>query len=248
MLESTVPRKTRPTAMRPRPIHHQLRLTLLSAALLATAAGAQSDRSLADRLLACDALQNAQDRLACFNSIVDSIKVPSAGGVGAQAGSSPSIDVSPQSLPAPPAEPLPVENAEPSPEPAPDVVAEPPAASQPEPVAATPATGRRPAPSTPTPSPASGPSSVAPETPVREEPSPRPASLTGEAVIVRVWENYDGRFTVELDNGHVWRETQGTRVGIPDVGARVEITRSVFGSYRMKIDGIPQIAWIRQTD
>ena len=248
MLESTVPHNTRPTAMRSRPISHPLRLTLLSAALLATAAGAQSDRSLADRLLACDALQNAQDRLACYNSIADSIKASSAEDAGPQAGSSPATDGSPRTLPAAPPEPVRAEHADPSPEPAPAAAAEPPAASPPEPAAAAPAARPRPAPSRPAPSPAAGSSSVAPERPVGEEPSPGPASLTGEAVIVRVWENYDGRFTVELDNGHVWRETQGTRVGIPDVGARVEVTRSLFGAYRMKIDGIPQIAWIRQTD
>lgn len=71
--------------------------------------------------------------------------------------------------------------------------------------------------------------------------------LTGRGVIVRVWQHHDGRFSVELDNGQVWRETEGTRVGIPKTGSGVAITRGSLGSFRMKIDGIRQLAWVRPT-
>lgn len=232
--------------MHARPIRHPLQLALLCATLFSIAAFAQSDRDLSERLLACDALQNAQDRLACFNRLVDGIKAPPAELVRPRNGTSATTDVPSQTSPAPPSEP-----ADPLPAPAPAVDAGPSsAASEPEraATAAAPRAQPQPTPAGSTQAPASAEASAAPEAPVREEPSPRPAGLTGEAVIVRVWENYDGRFTVELDNGNVWRETQGTRVGIPEVGAKVEVTRSLFGAYRMKIDGIPRIAWIRQTD
>lgn len=68
-----------------------------------------------------------------------------------------------------------------------------------------------------------------------------------QATIVRVWENFDGRFSVELDNGQVWRETQGTRVGMPAEGDSVEVSKGIFGSYRMKIESITPIARVRRT-
>jgi hypothetical protein len=67
------------------------------------------------------------------------------------------------------------------------------------------------------------------------------------ATIVRVWMNHDQRFSVELDNGQQWRETQGTNVGKPKEGASVAISSGSFGSYRMKIDGITRKAWVRRT-
>ncbi|MCI0517171.1 MAG: hypothetical protein L0Y45_04980 [Woeseiaceae bacterium] len=72
--------------------------------------------------------------------------------------------------------------------------------------------------------------------------------LSGTAAIVRVWQNLDGRFSVELDNGQVWRETEGSRVGMPKVGNAVEVSRAAFGSYQMKIDGIARKARVRRTN
>lgn len=68
-----------------------------------------------------------------------------------------------------------------------------------------------------------------------------------EATIVRSWKNYDERFSVELDNGQIWRETQGTRVGQPKVGKSVKITTGRWGGYRMKVENIKRIAWVRRT-
>jgi hypothetical protein len=67
------------------------------------------------------------------------------------------------------------------------------------------------------------------------------------AIIVRVWTHQDERFSVELDNGQRWRETQGSRVGKPKEGARVIISAGSFGGYRMKIDGITRKAWVRRS-
>ena len=68
-----------------------------------------------------------------------------------------------------------------------------------------------------------------------------------EATIVRSWRNHDGRFSVELDNGQIWQETQGTRVGLPKVERSVKISTGRWGGYRMKIDNIKRIAWVRRT-
>ena len=70
---------------------------------------------------------------------------------------------------------------------------------------------------------------------------------TIEATIVRSWKNHDERFSVELDNGQIWRETQGTRVGQPKAGKSVKITKGRWGGYRMKVENIKKIAWVRRT-
>lgn len=67
-----------------------------------------------------------------------------------------------------------------------------------------------------------------------------------EATIVKVTVHHDRRFSVQLDNGQVWRETQGTRVGVPKEGAAVVITAGKLGGYRMTIDGIAREAWVRR--
>ncbi len=72
--------------------------------------------------------------------------------------------------------------------------------------------------------------------------------LNVTAVIVRVWQNLDGRFSVELDNGQVWRETEGSRVGMPKAGSAVEVSTAALGSHQMKIDGIARKARVRRTN
>lgn len=74
----------------------------------------------------------------------------------------------------------------------------------------------------------------------------REASVS--ATITRVVTHQDDRFSVTLDNGQTWRETQGSRVGIPEVGATVELKRGRFGGYRMNIDGIVRTAWVKRTN
>ncbi len=67
------------------------------------------------------------------------------------------------------------------------------------------------------------------------------------AKITSVTKHHDGRFSVTLDNGQIWRETSGSRVGLPAQGSRVELKRGRFGGYRMNIDGLYQTAWVKRT-
>lgn len=67
------------------------------------------------------------------------------------------------------------------------------------------------------------------------------------ASIVRRWKTADGHFAVELDNGQIWRETDGSKVRIPKRSTSVEIYRGRFGGYRMKIEKAGQPAWVRRT-
>ena len=98
-----------------------------------------------------------------------------------------------------------------------------------------------------------------------EEEEEEKLPLEMRATIVRSWRNNDGRFSVELDNGQTWRETQGSRVagpsdnnlvwggrnasgaGLPREGRSVEVFEGRFGGYRMRIEGITQLAHVRRT-
>jgi hypothetical protein len=80
----------------------------------------------------------------------------------------------------------------------------------------------------------------------REEERAAESEESLEATIVKVTVHSDRRFSVQLDNGQVWRETQGTRVGVPKEGAAVVITAGKLGGYRMTIDGIARQAWVRR--
>ena len=67
------------------------------------------------------------------------------------------------------------------------------------------------------------------------------------AMIVRSAKSGDFHFVVELDNGQVWEETDASRrMGLPRVGMPVEISRGVFGSYRMKIGDDNRMARVRR--
>ena len=75
----------------------------------------------------------------------------------------------------------------------------------------------------------------------------KPRNAVIKARITKVRRHSDGRFSVTLDNGQVWRETQGSRVGIPGEGAMVELKKGSFGGYRMNIDGLYRTAWVKRT-
>ena len=228
-------------------------LVLLSCAAFAAPSIAQETLNDTDqRLLACDQLADREARLACFNEVVESLRPTATEGPPSPV--DPVEEVLVEEVPDRPAVEVPPEveveavveerPAAPDADVAVAVEAEAaisaaaPAAAVNEVPRAEPAAAASPAPA------------------VRQVPAPRAAveeratsdDGSGGAVIVRVWERHDGRFTVKLDNGQYWRETEGTRVGIPDVGDTVTISRGVFGSYRMKIDGIRRIAWVRQTE
>ena len=226
-------------------------------------AGANAqDNEMERRMLACDALTNESDRLACFNNVVQSLR---SGDSDESAAPEPRQEPQPEPEPAAESEPVPAAVAEPAPEPVPEAqptpVAEPSPAATPTPVAepvpeSTPTPVAQPAPER-APTEQVAPAAAAPA-PVSQMPAPQAdaeefkennvagtGDLTGGGIIVRVWERHDGRFTVKLNNGQYWRETEGTRVGIPDVGDEVTVSRGLFGSYRMKIDGISRVAWVR---
>lgn len=68
-----------------------------------------------------------------------------------------------------------------------------------------------------------------------------------QATIVRSWHNRDDRFVVELDNGQVWQQTDGYRIGLPKEGGSVEISKRRFGGYRIKIEKKSRLIAVRQT-
>ena len=72
--------------------------------------------------------------------------------------------------------------------------------------------------------------------------------LPHEAEIVEVRMHHDGRFSVRLDTGEVWRETEGSRIRTPKPGQWVEVYKGTTGGYRMKIEGRPKLAWVRRVD
>jgi len=54
-------------------------------------------------------------------------------------------------------------------------------------------------------------------------------------------------FVVELDNGEVWEETDGSRrPSLPKVGQTVRVYEGRFGGYRMKIGNDNRISWVRR--
>jgi hypothetical protein len=54
-------------------------------------------------------------------------------------------------------------------------------------------------------------------------------------------------FVVELDNGQVWEETDGSRrPSLPKVGQTVRVTEGRLGGYRMKIGSVNKLSWVRR--
>ncbi len=199
------------------------------------AVGAQDDAQnrTNERLLACAGISDPAEKMACFDAVVEDLK---------------------QSPPAPAAE-LPSATA-----PAPDT----PAATAPAAAALATAIATPAAPSEP--EPAAEPQSSTP-TDTLVEPTVTSDTVADDfglekknvktaeqkeefrsvqATIVRSWHIADGRFAVELDNGQVWHATEVYRVGLPGVGRSVEIFEGRFGGYRMRIENIKRLAWVRR--
>ena len=188
-----------------------------------------------DLLLACDKIIDIHEKLACFDAVVNSVKHGRA---------APVVD---SPAPAPAAQSTITESIE-----SPVVTA------APEPAAAEGSSIPANAPDTPTAASATevddfGRESMKAERSEKKKKEKKKKEKKKDmepiqATIVRSWRNHDDRFSVELDNGQVWRETQGTRVGRePKEGRSVKISEGRFGGYRMKIDGIPSVAWVRRT-
>ena len=65
--------------------------------------------------------------------------------------------------------------------------------------------------------------------------------------IVQVERSGINHFVVQLDNGQVWEETDGSRrQRLPKAGAPVVIYEGRFGGYRMKIGDDNRVAWVRR--
>jgi hypothetical protein len=216
---------------------HWLRLSaLVAGAALAPVAAAQSDTdATAEQLLQCDAITQPAEKLECVNAVIESVKSSRAAGQRPETAAGDATPTDSSS----PGETLP-------------------AAARDGRAPATPATA--PAPQRATSDRAQQgndvletiavPSVVHQAATDRAESARenRPASIPFEATIVSVKTYSDGRFLVRLDNGERWRETQGTKVRTPKAGRTVEVYEGSLGGLRMKIEGVPQTAWVRRLD
>ncbi len=201
-------------------------------------AGLQSADDVAEKLRICAAIENSESRLACFDAIGRTSAVEPA--------AVPEVPAEPAAVPDVPAEPAtPEVQAEPVPEPA-QAPPEPEAPGSVEPADIPKASAPAETPGT------AEPTGLGAETVAREEKkkekkkkAKQPREIVN-ATIVRVTPQLDGRWSVTLDNGQVWRETQGSKVGLPDEGAAVELSKGRFGGYRMQIDGLYRTAWVKR--
>lgn len=195
---------------------------LLTAVSIAPA-GAESlaENEITEQLLVCDEVVDLTRRLTCFNAIVDKLKVvPNKPVAKAQAKSVSAATEQTTSVPAVkvPSEPVPAAKA-------PVVV-----------------------PSAPTEIDDFGNEDIVAKELKKEEKEEKSSAVDNvQATVVRSWRNHDGRFSVELDNGQIWRETQGTRARLPKKGVAVTIKTGRVGGYRMKFENINQLAWVRRT-
>jgi hypothetical protein len=90
----------------------------------------------------------------------------------------------------------------------------------------------------------------------RDEPAMQIETRAGEveeefveftATIVQSNKSGINHFVVELDNGQVWEETDGSRrPRLPRVGEDVRIYEGRFGGFRMKIGEDNRISWVRR--
>ncbi len=211
------------------------KITLMYVALLTMASAAPAvaqvlaEGEVTNQILLCDDVVEVSERLACFNAIVDSLKaapiVPAAKNPAESVSISeaPVVEPTVESTAAPEIDDFGGE----------DVASK--SASSEAPVVASTAASEIDD---------FGSEGIASKSTKEEESS---VVDNIEATIVRSWKNYDERFSVELDNGQIWRETQGTRVGQPKVGKSVKITKARWGGYRMKVENIKRIAWVRRT-
>lgn len=207
---------------------------------LSTSVAAQDETR--QRLLECDRLGNAEDRLECFNAVVGGIKEevePSAESVEAPAASVP---------PVPPA-PTPVET-----------VPEVPAAIVVEDNASSPAAAPAPTVNETAEAPPVAPTTAGSDfgledqkaSAARQAERERKREGQDQAVystIVEVRRVRGERFEARLENGQVWRETEATRtVRRPKVGDAVRITSGRLGSYRMKFNNDNRLAAVRRIE
>ncbi len=210
-------------------------VVVLSAAIVAiggpmvTAAQDKTD----ERIRACGEVEDAAERMECFNALVESVNespaepdvsAVNAAPAAAATATKPATDTAAAATSAAPAE------------------------QSPAPAAATSATA------TATTSPATeaddfgledSMAAEAEQQEKEEQKKSEPESI--HSTITRSQKSGLNHFVVRLDNGQIWEETDGSRrMGLPKVGLPVEINRGRFGGYRMKIGNDNQIAWVRR--
>lgn len=65
--------------------------------------------------------------------------------------------------------------------------------------------------------------------------APRSGSIV--AAVVRHWLDDFGNFRVELENGQIWKETKASNYRLPGGNMVAEISKSLMGGYKLKIQG-----------
>ena len=188
-----------------------------------------------ERLLACDGITDPTEKLACFDTVVETLKPPPVAPVA----ETPSATVPASDASAAVVSPV-------------SAAAESPALAS-DPVVSEPAQVDAASSSTGTPSaPAETTAQAVNDFGFREsrggiaEQQEDDKLESIHAKIVRVWATTGRHFAVELDNGQVWRETERARARMPRKGLSVEISKESLGSYRMKYENSNRFAWMRR--
>ncbi len=178
-------------------------ITLL---LAAAQAGAQDAAELAR----CSAIEDAGERLACYDAASGKQEPVSA--------------PAPEPAPEPPPAPAP----EPAPEPAPGPTPGP--APEPQPPAAAPVEAAAPQEEVPVLTDEVGEEQLARKEPREEERTPVRGTVTN------CKRDASGRYLFYFDNGHVWKQKEANRLPFRNCSFDVRIERDFFG-YKMRVDG-----------
>lgn len=189
-------------------------------------AGAQSadDDSTDEQLLQCARIAESAQRIACYDELAKQVEPRPAPSPAPAAAATPADTHS-----APVAEPEATVRPAGSSSPAPAASAAPARTGEPHAVAESKADG-----------------ATASKVDTAGPPE-RPAEI--RATIVESARSGIDHFVVQLDNGQIWEETDGSRrLGLPKKGSSVVIYEGRFGGHRMKIGNDNRIAWVRRLE
>lgn len=198
--------------------------------------GARSE--VDNKLLACAEISETAERMACFDDVVNDLQEGAESSNGADAPSTRERSASAKIAAGAATAPAPADTPSP---PAPSAGR--PASESPDTLPSAPAEA---------PAPALGDTAVedfgVENQKSRSEATQRERdAVEVHATIVRSDKSGDFHFLVELDNGQIWEETDGSRrIGLPKVGMPVRVYKGRFGGYRMKIGDDNRIAWVRR--
>lgn len=68
-----------------------------------------------------------------------------------------------------------------------------------------------------------------------------------ESTIVGITTNAHNIDFLRLDNGHIWRENEDSRVRF-SMGSKVTIEEGMFGSFNLKMEGAPRAVKVRRVE